>query len=272
MIELDWEFDPFVVAPLAVSAVLYSAGVARLWRRAGIGRGVRRWQAASFATGWMMLVVALVSPLHEFGEHLFAAHMIEHEILMAVAAPLLALSRPIGAFLFALPKSWREWLSRRGHDGWIAWPWRWLTRPLNATILHGIAIWVWHMPALFDATVTNENMHRLQHLSFLVTALFFWWALLGHPRRNYGSASLHVAATMVHTGILGALIALAPRLLYVTQTMDAPAFGLTPMEDQQLAGLIMWVPAGTIYAAVALALLAFWITAKGRRAMPSYAK
>lgn len=113
-------------------------------------------------------------------------------------------------------------------------------------------------------------MHRLQHISFLVTALFFWWALFRRGRRDYGVGSIHVAITMVHTSILGALIALSPRLLYVLQTKDAPVFGLTPLEDQQLAGLIMWVPAGAIYAGAALALAALWIGFRGHP--ESYAK
>ena len=270
MIEYEWSFDPFVTAPLAISAVLYATGVWRLWMRAGMGGSVKRWQAACFAVGWLSLFGALVTPLHELGEHLFTAHMIEHELLMAIAAPLLALSRPIGAFLHALPKTWRHALSRTAGARWISLPWNWLTRPLDATVLHGVAIWIWHTPALFDATVTNETMHRLQHTSFLVTALFFWWALFRRARRDYGIRAIHVAATMVHTGILGALIALSPRLLYVLQTRDAPAFGLTPMEDQQLGGLIMWVPMGTLYAAIALALIGLWIGARGRK--PSYAK
>jgi putative membrane protein len=270
MIEYEWSFDPFVTIPLGVSGALYATGVVRLWARAGIGESVRRWQAACFAAGWLSLLAALVTPLHELGEHLFTAHMIEHEVLMAVAAPLLALSRPIGAFLYALPRSWRHALSRTAGARWIAVPWGWLTRPLDATILHGAAIWIWHTPALFDATVSNETLHRLQHISFLVTALFFWWALFRRARRDYGLGAIHVAATMVHTSILGALIALSPRLLYVVQTKDAPAFGLTPLEDQQLGGLIMWVPAGTFYAAIALAMLALWITARPRQ--PSYAK
>ena len=270
MIEYEWSFDPFVAIPLALSGGLYATGVARLWARAGIGESVKRWQAACFAAGWLSLLAALVTPLHELGEHLFTAHMIEHEVLMAVAAPLLALSRPIGAFLYALPRTWRHWLSRSAGAGWISVPWGWLTRPLDATILHGAAIWIWHTPALFDATVTNETMHRLQHASFLVTALFFWWAIFRRARRDYGLGAIHVAATMVHTSILGALIALSPGLLYVVQTKDAPAFGLTPLEDQQLGGLIMWVPAGTLYAAVALVLVGLWISAPNRR--PSYAK
>lgn len=270
MIGYEWSFDPFVTIPLALSGALYATGLARLWNRAGVNGSVKTWQAACFAAGWLSLFGALVTPLHELGEHLFTAHMIEHEVLMVVAAPLLALSRPIGAFLYSLPRSWRHWLSRSAGARWVFVPWNWLTRPLDATILHGAAIWIWHTPRLFDATVANETMHRLQHISFLVTALFFWWAIFRRARRDYGIGAIHVAATMVHTSILGALITLSPRLLYVAQTRDAPAFGLTPTEDQQLGGLIMWVPMGTLYAAIALALIGLWIGARSRK--PSYAK
>jgi cytochrome c oxidase assembly factor CtaG len=108
-----------------------------LWARAGIWQSVKRWQAACFAACWLSLFAALVTHLHELGEHLFTAHMIEHEILIAIAAPLLALSRPVGAFLYALPKAWRHWLSRGAGARWISVPWHWLTTPLNATIPRG---------------------------------------------------------------------------------------------------------------------------------------
>jgi cytochrome c oxidase assembly factor CtaG len=135
--------------------------------------------------------------------------------------------------------------------------WSWLTRPINATIGHGAAIWLWHAPALFDAAVENVTLHRLQHVSFFVTALFFWQAMLRRSAR--GAAFGHVFLTMLHTSLLGALIALAPHVLYRVQTAQSAAWGLTPLEDQQLAGLVMWAPAGAIYAGAALALAALWI-------------
>jgi putative membrane protein len=258
MMELEWEWDTIVLVPLAISLLLYSTGLLRLWARAGVGRGVSLTQAGCFAAGWLTLVGALVSPLHEYGEHLFLAHMIEHELLMAVAAPFLALSRPIGTFLHAIPRGGRLMLI-----GWstvtpVRQSWAWLTRPLTATILHGIAIWIWHVPALLDATVQNELMHRLQHVSFLVTALFFWWAIIRRPVRDYGIGAMHVFATMVHTGLLGALLTLAPRVFYPVQTADAQLFGLTPLEDQQLAGLFMCVY-----------LLARWLRGAGERTFGS---
>lgn len=257
--ELPWEFDPFVVVPLAVSAALYGRGVCLLWRRAGVGRGVSRMQALSFVAGWLALVTALVSPLHELGEHLFVAHMTEHELLMAVAAPLLALSRPLGTFLAALPRNCRLWLIDAAGSRAIQIPWRVLMVPLFATVLHGVAIWTWHVPVLLDATLVNENLHRFQHISFLATALVFWWAILRRPKRDYGLGAMHVFATMVHTSLLGALLTLAPRVVFPLQTADASLFGLTPLEDQQLAGLFMWVPGGAIYLAAALALMARWL-------------
>jgi putative membrane protein len=135
--------------------------------------------------------------------------------------------------------------------------WAFLSNGRNGTLLHGVAIWVWHAPPMFDAAVTDVALHRLQHLSFFLTAVLFWWSVCW--RSEAGAAAWHVVITMLHTSILGALMTLAPRVLYSTQTSAATAFGLTPLEDQQLAGLIMWVPAGTIYAGAALALLALWI-------------
>jgi cytochrome c oxidase assembly factor CtaG len=159
MIGYEWSFDPFVTIPLALSGGLYAAGVARLWARAGIGESIKRWQAACFAAGWLSLLAALVTPLHEVSEHLFTAHMVQHELLVAVAAPLLALSRPVVAILRALPLSWRENFDRRSGRGWMSVLWGWLTRPLDATLLHGAAIWIWHIPVLFDAALGNEVLH-----------------------------------------------------------------------------------------------------------------
>jgi cytochrome c oxidase assembly factor CtaG len=258
-LEIGWEWDPAVVIPLALAGTLYAAGVCSIWRRAGMGRGIAPWQTLAFAGGWMALAGALVSPLHQLGEHLFVAHMVEHELLIAVAAPLLALSRPLGAFLRALPRNVRVFVIAAGGSIAVRAIWRKLMNPLTATILHGIAIWIWHVPAFLDATLVDENLHRLQHLSFLGTALIFWWAIFRRARRDYGLGALHVFLTMVHTSLLGALLTLAPRVFYPLQTADAPLFGLTSLEDQQLAGLFMWVPGGVLYLAAGLALAGLWL-------------
>jgi cytochrome c oxidase assembly factor CtaG len=105
-------------------------------------------------------------------------------------------------------------------------------------------------------------VHRLQHLSFLLTAMLFWWSVF--YRSKPGVATWHLFVTMMHTGILGALMTLAPKVLYQAQTAAAAAWGLTPLQDQQLAGLIMWVPAGTVYAGAAMALAVIWIRESGK--------
>jgi putative membrane protein len=265
--DLAWTWDPRVVIPVGLSALLYLIGTLRLWRRAGMGRGVRYRQAASFWIGWAFLALALVSPLHWLGEHLFTAHMIEHEILMAIAAPLLVLARPGGAMMWALPASWRGPIGGIERMPAFAALWRFLTDPLVATILHGVALWAWHMPILYNAVLTDGFAHWLQHLSFFITALLFWWALLwGRAReRGYGAAVFYLFVTALHTGLLGALLTVSKSLWYPAQTVFAADFGLSPLEDQQVAGLVMWVPAGVIYAGAALALAGVWISRAGGR-------
>ena len=215
----------------------------------------------------MVLLGALVSPLHALGETLFSAHMVEHELLMAVAAPLLVMARPGNAMLWAFPAAWRLAMGGLVRSRSCKSVWQWLTSPVAATVLHGVAIWAWHVPALFDAALESETLHWLQHLSFFVTALLFWWALV-HARgreRGYGAAVFYLFATALHSGFLGVLLTFAPMPLYSGQSA-ASGWGLTRLEDQQLAGLIMWIPGGTIYALAALVFAGMWISASGSRA------
>jgi putative membrane protein len=257
-----WSWDPGMVAPLALTAGLYAIGLRALWRAAGTGRGVRRRDAAVFALGWLTLVVALLSPVHRLGESLFSAHMVQHELLMALAAPLLVLGRPLVPFVWGLPPSWRRTLGRwTGSDGFRG-AWAVLTHPMSAWALHAAAIWIWHLPSLYEATLRNEAVHALQHASFLGTALLFWWSVLQGGRQGrlgWPGAVISLFTTAVHTSILGALLTFSTRVWYPIYDATTAAWGLTPLEDQQLAGLIMWVPAGLAYLVAALALLATWL-------------
>ena len=262
-----WKFDVPVTFPLALTAALYAIGVARLWRRAGRGRGATLPQVGCFAGGWLMLAIALVSPLHEASETVFTAHMIEHEIIMAVAAPLLVLARPLAPMLWALPLPWRRRLGRLPKQGWFSALWRELTTPFIATTIHGLALWLWHAPPLFDAALVYEPVHWLQHFCFLFSALLFWWALFFSPasRQSYGPAIADLFATAGHTGLLGLLLLLSRRIWFPMQGIGSLAWNLTPMEDQQLAGLVMWIPAGLIYTGAALVLAGLWIAGSSRR-------
>ena len=262
-----WGLDPLVIASLGLSGWLYLRGVRRLWRDAGSDRGIRRWEAGAFAGGWVTLFVALVSPLHPLGEVLFSAHMTQHELLMLVAAPLIVLGRPLVAFLWSIPTNWSRRLGQWTRARWFHRGWRSLTIPLTAWAIHAVALWIWHVPFLFQATLHSNLVHTLQHVSFLGSALLFWWALIYGPRGalGYGAAALYVFTTSVHSGILGALITFANTLIYPAYAGSTASWGLTPLEDQQLGGLIMWVPAGLVYVIAGLALCAGWLRQSDRR-------
>jgi putative membrane protein len=263
----DWPLEPFVVLPLVVTAWVYLRGLRRMWREAGGGHGVRRWEAACFAGGWLALAVALASPLHPWGNVLFAAHMTQHELLMLVAAPLLVLGKPVVASLKALPPGKAGLLLRWTKPAWVQAAWRFVTNPLVAWFIHAVVLWAWHAPVLFRAALHNEAVHALQHLSFLLSALLFWWALLhrGHGAMAYGAAVLYLFTTAAHSGLLGALITLAGVVWYPDYLGTTQSWGLTPLEDQQLGGLIMWVPACSLYIVAGLALFAGWLRAAGER-------
>jgi cytochrome c oxidase assembly factor CtaG len=251
-----WSFEPLVIISLAITAILFIIGLHRLKRRS-----IRTWESLCFAGGWLALFIALVSPVHAWGRVLFSAHMSQHEILMLVAAPLLVLGRPLIAFLWALPLDWSRSLGNVAKIAWISRLWRTLTIPLMAWAVHAIALWMWHIPVLFEATLRSETVHTLQHLSFLLSALLFWWALIHGPQgaMGYGAAVLYLFTTSVHSGALGALITLAGSVWYPSYAGLTESWGLTPLEDQQLGGLIMWIPAGLVYVIAGLALFAGWL-------------
>jgi len=272
---LTWTYDAWVIIPLYTSAILYLIGSTRLWRRAGHGHGVHYWQAACFWCGWTFLALALLSPLHWLGERLFVAHMVEHELLMVVAAPLLALARPTAAMLWAFPQSWRRAIGASAQRSFIAVPWRLLRTSLVATVLHAVAVWAWHMPQLYNTVLTNLTMHRLQHASFFFTALLFWWSLFYGPARmrGYGIAVACLFFTSLQCAMLGIFLTLAREPWYPQQEEFTSLLGLTPLEDQQLAGLVMWVPPGFVYLGFALYFAGRWISraSLGQRTGGTYA-
>ena len=258
-----WTLEAGVVLPIIAALLLYATGLHRLWRRAGQGRGVQHWQTWCFAAGMSTLALALISPLHALGGTLFSAHMTQHVLLMAVAAPLLVLGAPITAFTWALPYEGRRAVARLAGRRPIGALWRLITVPAVAWVLHAAAIWIWHEPSLYAATVTSDVAHTAQHGSFLMTALLFWWAL--RSRSRHGIAVLYLFTTAVHSSILAAALTFAPASLYAPYAATAPAWGFTALEDQQIGGLIMWVPGGLIYIGAALALLASWLRESERR-------
>jgi putative membrane protein len=267
-----WVFEPGVVCPLVLSGVLYAVGVYRL--RSASAKAFRNGELACYAAGWLTLVVALVSPLHPWGSVLFSAHMTQHELLMLVAAPLLVLGRPMIPFLWALPKSVAltiaSWTKAPSWQG----AWKAITAPFVAWVIHAVVLWSWHVPFLFQATRASEFVHALQHGSFLFSALLFWWAVLHGRRRwaGFGVAVLYMFTTALHSGLLGALLTFTHTIWYPIYHDTTQSWGLTPLEDQQLGGLIMWIPAGLVYVIAGLALFAGWLRESEKRATATVSK
>jgi len=257
---------------LLASAVLYAGGFLRLWPHVH-ARAQLWWRAAAYLGGWLTLVVALLSPMDRAATGSFAWHLIQHETLMLVAAPLLVIGRALPTFLWALPHRARVAAGHATRAGWLRGAWNTLTSPLSAWLLHAAALWVWHAPALFNAAVTNATVHDWQHATFLVTALIFWHALLHKSARaRHGLALLYLFTTTIHTGVLGALLTFAGRPLYATLDSGLrDASSLTALEDQQLGGLIMWVPGSIVYVAAALILAARWLRMLEQRGRPGAA-
>jgi putative membrane protein len=219
---------------LAVALVLYVTGVTRLWRKAGAARGVSLRNAACFAAGWFTLAFALLSPLHHLAEERLWAHMVQHELLMVVAAPLFVLARPLEAWAWASRHAAEPFLALRQtfRNAWLAWS------------VHAAAVLLWHIPAVFGAAVHDPVLHFAQHASFFGSALVFWWSILA-PGAQALPGIASAFTTMLYTGALGALMALS----------RTPWYAGYALEDQQLAGLVMWVPAGLAYPAAAAVLL-----------------
>jgi putative membrane protein len=260
--DVGWSWEPQIVAPLAILLALYITGMLRRGRMKML-----RWRHASFFAGWLTLALALVSPLHELGEQLFSAHMLQHEILILISAPLISASHPGASLLWAFAPR-----HRAGIGGWVqeiedSRAVRFIAAPLNAWILEALALWIWHIPFLYQATLASDWIHAAQHISFLATAVLFWSALYGVGRSamSYGAATLYVFGAAVQCSALGALLTFSKVLWYPVYAATTTSWGLTALEDQQLGGAIMWVPSSVVFIAVALVLMARWILESDRR-------
>ncbi|HYE28063.1 MAG TPA: cytochrome c oxidase assembly protein [Allosphingosinicella sp.] len=243
-----WTLTLWVVIPLGVAVLVYASGLARLWRRSVQGRRSLARDAALFAAGWLTLAGALTSPLHQAGKTSFAMHMIEHEIVMLVSALLLVAAKPGAVLLWAFPSGLRHALGSAGR--WSLW--RALADPFAATFVQSVVLLAWHMPWLFNSALRSEAWHVAQHLGLLVGALVFWRAMLQERSGPLVSAACLFVTAMIGGG-LGALMTLSESPWYAGYAALGPTpAGLTPRQDQQLAGLIMWIPGGAWHLAGAL--------------------
>lgn len=252
--------------PMAIAAILYVRGYLVLGRLGTRGTEARRWRALAFVGGLAMLALALLSPIDTWSAELFTWHMIQHEVLLLLAAPLLVLGTPLPVFLWAFSGSARTALSSLAQHRGVRRAWRFLLHPAVACMVHAAVLWLWHAPSLFNAALVNRGVHDVQHLSFFLSALVFWAALFQQrAREQQGAAVLYLFVTTVHSSVLGTLITFAARPWYDSYLLTTARWNLSALEDQQLGGLIMWVPGSMVYIGAALALLARWILASDAR-------
>jgi putative membrane protein len=255
---LGWTLDPLLTVPLALSLLIYLVGWARLSRRASTP--VR---PTLFLSGWAVLTLALTSPLHEAGERSFTMHMIEHELIMLLATLLLAGSGAGGMLAWGLPRALRQSLAGSWKSP-LQTLWRRLTEPVTATAIQATVMWVWHAPILFDRALDSFGWHIAQHACFFLSSLLFWWAML-HPRgrgSGYGVSAACLFATSLIGGALGALMSLSSSPWYSDYAaVGMTGIGLDPVNDQRLAGLIMWIPGGLVHGVAAIVLFYKWLRA-----------
>lgn len=249
---LQWNFDPILVLGIAFFTAAYFYALGPLRRRYGWAETVDRGQVAWFVAGTVVLFLALCSPLDTLGDdYLFSAHMIQHMLLAIIVPPLWLLGTP-------------DWmlapLFRRASVLRVA---KWLTNPIVAFGLFNANLWLWHVPALYDATLTNEQIHIFEHLTYIVFGVLLWWPILSPVRalprisKSFGVLYLFLACQPMVA--LGALLTFAANPLYAPYVTAPRIWGSTPLGDQQLGGLIMWLPTNIPYV-IALSVLFFqWV-------------
>jgi putative membrane protein len=259
---VPWSWEPAIVAPLALILATYVTGALRRGHLSSLF-----WKHASFAAGWLSLFLALTSPIHELGEQLFSAHMLQHEIMILVSAPLISASHPGATCLWAFAPRHRAhvggWIHKVESSAIVSF----FTAALSAWLLETVTLWIWHIPALYDATLSSDWIHAAQHLSFFLSAVLFWSALYGVGRSamSYGVGTLYVFAAAAQCTALGALLTFSSILWYPAYATTTTGWGLTALQDQQLGGVIMWVPSSVVFIIVGLALFARWLSESERR-------
>jgi putative membrane protein len=263
----SWDLQPLTLAGLAGAGFLYGRGLAALWSGNRPGRGIRRWQALSFFVGLFFLFVALVSPLHRMSQALLSAHMSQHLLLIAVAAPLVVLGSPGIPMGKAMPRTWREAGRRMARRPALLASARALRHPVISWLLALVTLWGWHAPVLYQAALRHEWIHVLEHASFFGTAVLFWWTALqpsGPRRLERGVDVLYVFTGSFQGAALGFLFTFAAVPIYPLYAATVRPWGLTPLQDQHLAGVIMWLPTGVIYLVAAGGLFLEWLRATER--------
>jgi len=246
-----WHAHPSVVTGLVVLTGAYLLGVGPLRQRFGWAEQAGRGQIAAFMAGVLVLLIALLSPLHELGDHyLLSAHMIQHMLLTLVAPPLLLLGTP-------------PWLLRpMFRSPGVLRVAQFLTLPVVAFILFNLVFAIWHVPALYDAALEERDVHILEHLMLIAAGVIMWWPVLSPlpelPRTSYLVQMAYLFLQPTLPSIIGAVITFSKGILYSWYAEAPRIWGISASTDQQIGGLIMWVPGGMFFLFTLVVVFLIW--------------
>ena len=257
----SWSVDPEVLIPVGLAALIYLIGLTRWTDR---HRAHQWWRTTCYLGGLATLVLAVESPLDLLGERHFMFHMVQHELLLMMAAPLILLGAPTTPMLRGMPRWLRLGVVRplAGRRA-VRRLYRLVTHPLLAVGLLTMMLWAWHLaPGWYDAALRHDIVHDLQHGSYAVAGVLFWWnvidpaplrARMAYPLRM---AYLLIGGTPKH--FLAALITFSSEPLYGAYAEVEPIVALGLLEDQAIGGLIMWAPSQMMHLVAAAAVFFVW--------------
>ncbi len=276
-----WPFEPAVLLGVELAAVLYIAGgVVRPGHRgprasrSPTTSSAGRWRSIAFWSGLAVILVALQSPIDILARQLFWVHMIQHLLLLAGAAPLLALASPWTRMWRPLPLAWRRNIARPLFRDPRLQPVRsafnFVKRPTVVWFLAAGNLWLWHLPALYDLTLRNHLLHHLEHGLMFGLGLAFWAQVIDqvpfHARLGSLARAAYVFLAMVASFGLAAILSFAPTPFYAYSLLTSRPGGISALTDQQLAGGMMWVPGAIPYSIAFIALLFRWLADEDARA------
>jgi len=255
---LAWNADVQVLLPAAILVGLYLRGLR------GMERPHRWWQTALFLTGVVVVLAALQSPIDRLGEHHFTFHMLQHELITAVGVPFVLLGAPTTPVLLGLPAGLRQDVIRPLAGSTVLHRvFGFLTHPVVAVLHLLVATVFWHLPGPFDAALRNDLVHDTQHLSFLLGGSLFWWNVIDpaplRSRLTYPLRIVYLLPGMALRVALGAFLTFSSVPWYSTYLEVRPFIPLTPLEDQQLGGILMWVPGELWNVGIIGILFAVWV-------------
>ncbi len=255
---LRWTLDPLVILPLTLAAMLYVDGVRNV-RARHPRSGWPRSRTAWYFGGIAVLVVALESPIDYYAERLFSVHMVQHVLIMLIAAPLLLLGRPVTLALMGTSRGVRKRAAAIAHSRYA----RALGSPVVGLGCFAVVLWGSHFTWVYDAALTNGSLHAVEHLAFLIAALLFWWPIVardpGSARLSYPARLFYLFLAMPVMSLLGFVVSSSDHVLYLHYDVTAGALGVSALADQRLGGTIMWGASMLIGTLALSAVLLDWM-------------